>query len=73
VNTYNKAVNDLVVTVNDAMDEPKGSKIAPKLSFNFIRLPSIACTESAVAFTNATTYMANVRAMAIASSTMHCE
>jgi hypothetical protein len=73
VNTYNKAVNDLVVTVNDAMDEPKGSKIAPRLSFNFVRLPSIACTEGAVAFTNATTYMANLRLMANASSTMHCE
>jgi len=73
VNTYNKAVNDLVVTVNDAMDEPKGSKIAPKLSFNFVRLPSIACTEGAVAFTNATTYMANVRLMANSTSTMHCE
>jgi hypothetical protein len=73
VNTYNKAVNDLVVTVNDAMDEPKGSKLVPRLSFNFVRLPSIACTQGAVAFTNATTYMANVRAMAIATSTMHCE
>src|SRR5258708_18727743 len=38
VNTYNKAVNDLVVTVNTAMNEPKGSKLAPTLSFNFFPL-----------------------------------
>jgi len=30
VNSYNKAVNDLVVTVNTAMNEPKGSKLAPR-------------------------------------------
>jgi hypothetical protein len=71
VNTYNKAVNDLVVTVNTAMSEPKGSKLAPTLSFNFVRLQPIACTGSAAAFTNSMTYMANVRA--VADSTMHCE
>lgn len=71
VNTYNKAVNDLVVTVNTAMSEPKGSKLAPTLSFNFVRLQPIACTGSASAFTNSTTYMANVRA--VTDSTMHCE
>jgi len=73
VNSYNKAVNDLVVTVNTAMSEPKGSKLAPTLSFNFVRLPTIACTASAFPFTNATAYMANVRAMAAADPTMHCE
>ncbi len=73
VNTYNKAVNDLVVTVNTAMSEPKGSKIAPTLSFNFVRLQPIICTASPFAFTNSTAYMANVRVMATASATMHCE
>ena len=73
VNSYNKAVNDLVVTVNTAMNEPKGSKLAPTLSFNFVRLPTITCTASAFAITNATAYMANVRAMATANPTMQCE
>jgi hypothetical protein len=73
VNTYNKAVNDLVVTVNTAMDEPKGSKLAPTLSFNFVRLPPIVCTASPFAFTDSKAYMANVRVMANASPTMHCE
>jgi len=66
-------VNDLVVTVNTAMNEPKGSKLAPTLSFNFARLPPIACTGSTFAFTDSTGYMANVRAMANANPTMHCE
>jgi hypothetical protein len=73
VNSYNKAVNDLVVTVNTAMNEPKGSKLAPTLSFNFVRLPPIICTGSTFAFTDSTGYMANVRAMANATPTMHCE
>ena len=73
VNTYNKAVNDLVVTVNTAMSEPKGSKLAPTLSFNFVRLQPITCTGSAFAFRNSTAYMANVHAMANAAPTMHCE
>ena len=73
VNTYNKAVNDLVVTVNTAMNEPKGSKLAPTLSFNFVRLQPITCTGSAVTFSNATAYMANVHTMANATPTMHCE
>lgn len=73
VNTYNKAVNDLVVTVNTAMNEPKGSKLAPTLSFNFVRLQPITCTGSTFPFSNSTAYMANVRAMAKATPTMHCE
>jgi hypothetical protein len=73
VNTYNKAVNDLVATVNTAMDEPKGSKLAPRLSFNFVRLQPITCTRSPFAFTNATAYMANVRIMANSGPTMQCE
>jgi len=73
VNTYNKAVNDLVVTVNTAMNEPKGSKLAPTLSFNFVRLQPITCTEGTFAFTNSTAYMTNVRIMANATTTMHCE
>jgi hypothetical protein len=73
VNSYNKAVNDLVVTVNTAMNEPKGSKLAPTLSFNFVRLPTITCTASALAFTNATAYMANLPAMATVNPTMQCE
>src|SRR5712692_8239197 len=73
VNTYNKAVNDLVVTVNTAMNEPKGSKLAPTLSFNFVRLQPITCTRSPFAFTNSTAYMANVRTMAGANPTMQCE
>jgi hypothetical protein len=73
VNSYNKAVNDLVVTVNTAMNEPKGSKLAPTLSFNFVRLPPIICTGGTLAITDSTGYMANVRAMANANPTMHCE
>jgi hypothetical protein len=73
VNSYNKAVNDLVVTVNTAMNEPKGSKLAPTLSFNFVRLPTITCTASTFPFTNATAYMANMRVMAAANPTMQCE
>ena len=73
VNTYNKAVNDLVVTVNTAMNEPKGSKLAPTLNFNFVRLQPITCTGSTFAFTNATGYMTNVRTVANAAPTMHCE
>jgi len=73
VNSYNKAVNDLVVTVNTAMDEPKGSKLSPRLNFNFVRLQPITCTQSPFAFTNSTAYMANVRMMASATPTMNCE
>ncbi len=73
VNAYNKAVNDLVVTVNTAMSEPKGSKLAPALNFNFVRLPPIACTGNKFAFTNSTAYMSNVRAMAEETPTIHCE
>jgi len=73
VNAYNKAVNDLVATVNTAMNEPKGSKLTPTLSFNFVRLQPITCTRSPFAFTNSTAYMANVRAMAIVTPTMQCE
>ncbi len=73
VNTYNKAVNDLVVTVNTAMNEPKGSKLTPTLNFNFVRLQPITCTGSSFAFTNSLAYMANVRAMAGSSPTMRCE
>jgi len=73
VNSYNKAVNDLVVTVNTAMNEPKGSKLAPTLSFNFVRLQPITCTESTFAISNSTAYMSNVRIMANTTPTMHCE
>jgi hypothetical protein len=73
VNAYNKAVNDLVVTVNTAMNEPKGSKLAPALSFNFVRLQPITCTGSPFAFTNSTGYMTNVQTMASATTTMQCE
>src|SRR5467141_916673 len=73
VNTYNKAVNDLVVTVNTAMNEPKGSKLAPMLSFNFVRLQPITCTGGTFAFTNAMGYMNNVRTAANAVPTIHCE
>ena len=73
VNTYNKAVNDLVVTVNTAMNEPKGSKLAPTLSFNFVRLPPITCTGSPFAYTTSTSYMANVSTMVDAIPTMQCE
>jgi len=73
VNTYNKAVNDLVVTVNTAMDEPKGSKLAPMLSFNFVRLQPLTCTARSLAFSNSTAYLANLSTMANAVPTMHCE
>ena len=72
VNTYNKAVNDLVATMNAAMD-PKGSKLAPMLSFNFVRLQPITCTGSTFAFTDSTAYLANLYKMAIATTTIHCE
>src|SRR5216683_7342496 len=67
VNSYNKAVNDLVVTVNTAMNEPKGSKLSPTLSFNFVRLQPITCTGSTFAFSNSTAYMANAHTMANAT------
>jgi hypothetical protein len=73
VNTYNKAVNDLVVTVNTAMNEPKGSKLAPTLSFNFVRLQPITCTRSPFAFTNSKAYMANLRTMTSADPALRCE
>jgi len=73
VNTYNKAVNDLVVTMNAAMDEPKGSKLAPMLNFNFVRLPPITCTASPLAFSNSTAYLANLFKLANATTTIHCE
>jgi len=73
VNTYNKAVNDLVVTVNTTMSEPKVSKIAPALSFNYVRLPPIVCTASPFAFSNSSAYMANVRILANATPAMHCQ
>ncbi len=73
VNTYNKAVNDLVVTVNTAMSEPKGSKLAPTLSFNFVRLQPIMCTGSPFTFTNSKAYMAHLYTMANVTPTLHCE
>lgn len=73
VNTYNKAVNDLVVTVNQAMEEPKGSNLAPRLSFNFVRLQLITCTGSTFAFTDSKAYMTNVRIAATSLPTMQCE
>ncbi|OLC89357.1 MAG: hypothetical protein AUH86_25670 [Acidobacteria bacterium 13_1_40CM_4_58_4] len=73
VNTYNKALNDLVATVNTAMDEPKGSKLAPTLSFNFVRLQPITCTGSTLAFSDSAAYLANLYKMAIATTTIHCE
>jgi hypothetical protein len=74
VNTYNKAVNDLVATMNSAMD-PKGSKLAPMLSFNYVRLQPIACTGSALTFTNSTTYLANLSLskLATTTTTIHCQ
>ncbi len=73
VNTYNKAVNDLVVTVNTAMNEPKGSKLAPTLSFNFVRLQPITCTGGTFPFSNSTFYLANLYKMADAPPAIHCE
>ncbi len=73
VNTYNKAVNDLVVTVNTAMNEPKTSKLAPTLSFNFVRLQPITCTGGTFPFSNSTFYLANVNKMADATPTIQCE
>lgn len=72
VNTYNKAVNDLVATMNAAMD-PKGSKLAPMLNFNYVRLQPMACTGSSLGFTNSTTYLANLSRMADATTTTHCQ
>jgi len=73
VNSYNKAVNDLVVTVNTAMNEPKGSKLAPTLSFNFVRLQPITCAGGAFPFSNSTFYLANVYKMADPPPAIHCE
>lgn len=72
VNTYNKAVNDLVATMNAAMD-PKGSKLAPMLNFNYVRLQPMACTGSSLGFTNSTTYLANLSKTADATTTIHCQ
>jgi len=72
VNTYNKAVNDLVVTMNGAMD-PKGSKLAPMLNFNFVRLQPLTCTGDTLAFSNSTAYLANLSTTANATTTIHCE
>jgi len=72
VNTYNKAVNDLVATMNAAMD-PKGSKLAPMLSFNYVRLQPMECTGSALTFTNSTAYLANLSKLATATTTIHCQ
>lgn len=72
VNTYNKAVNDLVATMNATMD-PKGSKLAPMLNFNYVRLQPMACTGSSLGFTNSTTYLANLSRMADATTTIHCQ
>src|SRR5437879_13495357 len=73
VNAYNKAVNDLVVTVNTSMNGPKGSKLAPMLSFNFVRLQPLTCTGRSLSFSNSTAYLANLSTMANAVPTMHCE
>lgn len=72
VNTYNKAVNDLVVTVNTALSEPKGSKLAPTLSFNFVRVQPITCTGSTIAFSDSTAYMASMYTVAKVTP-IHCE
>jgi hypothetical protein len=72
VNTYNKAVNDLVVAVNTAMSEPKGSKLAPTLSFNFVRLQPITCTGGTIAFSDSTAYMASMYTVANATP-FRCE
>jgi len=72
VNTYNKAVNDLVVTMNGAMD-PKGSKLAPMLSFNFVRLQPLTCSGDTIPFSNSTAYLANLSTTANATTTIHCE
>ena len=72
VNTYNKAVNDLVVAVNTAMSEPKGSKLAPTLSFNFVRLQRITCNGSTIAFVDSTAYMASMYTAANVTP-IHCE
>ena len=72
VNAYNKAVNDLVVAVNTAMSEPKGSKLAPTLSFNFVRLQPIACTGGTIAFSDSTAYMASMHTVADVTP-IHCE
>lgn len=72
VNAYNKAVNDLVVAVNTAMSEPKGSKLAPTLSFNFVRLQPITCTGSTIPFSDSTAYMASMYPAANVTP-IHCE
>jgi hypothetical protein len=72
VNTYNKAVNDLVATMNAAMD-PKGSKLAPMLNFNYVRLQPVTCSGSALTFTNSTTYLASLSKLATDTTTIHCQ
>lgn len=72
LNTYNKAVNDLVATMNAAMD-PKGSKLAPMLNFNYVRLQPITCSGSALTFTNSSAYLANVSKLAAETETIHCQ
>jgi hypothetical protein len=72
INTYNKAVNDLVATMNGAMD-PKGSKLAPTLNFNFVRLQPFTCTGDTLTFSNSMAYLSNISKNANATTTIHCE
>jgi hypothetical protein len=58
--------------MNSAMD-PKGSKLAPMLNFNYVRLQPIACTGSALTFTNSIAYLANSAKLANETTTIHCE
>ena len=72
VNTYNKAVNDLVVTVNTAMSDPKGCKLVPTLNFNFVRLQPITCTARTIAFSDSKSYMASIYTAANMTP-IHCQ
>ncbi len=67
------ALRQLQDTVNTAMNEPKGSKLAPTLSFNFVRLQPITCTGSTFPFSSSTAYMSSTDTMANATPTIHCE
>lgn len=72
INSYNKAVNELVVAVNTAMSEPKGSKLAPTLNFNFVRLPPLTCTSGSIVFSDSTFYMASMYTVGSVTP-IHCE
>jgi hypothetical protein len=53
--------------------DPKGSKLAPMLNFNYVRLQPITCSGSALTFTNSSAYLASLSKLATDTATIHCQ